>query len=318
MKKLSKNQTLGILTLLGGALGILGKDKATKIAGFGASIITGGILFSRMFKEEYKKVEDQCQETEKVFKETGLSPEKIETISLMSGSEENSGTPEFAKTILHEIWKSSALPDEMLEYHHGAYLNTLHIMQNVDKNRVIISIPLPSKNKGNLGPQDIREFYKNLFDDFIAENKLDMKNFLNQIGVVVTKGDDEYTYYEELLREEEESFQDYIKRVISYQKDSENGKAPRGLILKEGDKFLRIEQYINLEFPVFPEHSNKKGLDLFSAVKLIKLLTETAYIKSGSTGREIAFDLNRIAFHPTDDYGTIFVAKGGSIESIDL
>lgn len=317
MKKPSKNQTLGILTLLGGALGILGKDKATKIAGFGTSILAGGTLLYRMYKEESKNIEAQCQETEEVFEETGLDPEKIETVSLMTGAEDGKD-PEFAKTILQEIWKSSALDDEMLEYSYGAYLNTLHVMQNVEKNRVIISIPLPSKNKGSLSPQDIREFYKNLFDDFIAENKLDMKNFLNQIGVLVTKGDDDFTYYEELLREEEETFQDYIKRVISYQGDSENGKTPRGLTLKEGDKFLRIEQCLNLEFPVFPEHSNKKGLDLFSAVKLIKLLTETAYIKSGSTGREIAFDLNRIAFHPTDDYGTIFVIKGGSIVSVDL
>ena len=316
MKKLSKNQTLGILTLLGGALGILGKNKVTKIAGFGTSIIAGGILLRNMYKEEYKKIEAQCQETEKVFEETGLDPEKIETVSLMTGAE-NGETPKFAKIILREIWRSSALEDEMLEYNYGAYLNTLHVMQNVEKNRIIISIPLPSKNKGNLSPQDIREFYKELFDDFIDENNLEMKNFLNQIGVVVTKGKDGYTYYEELLRDEDESFQDYIKNVISYQKESENGKIPKGLAIEEGDKFLRIEQYLNLEFPVFPEHSNKKGLDLFSAVKLIKSLTETAYIKSGS-GREIAFDLNRVAFHPTDDYGTIFVIKGGNIKSIDL
>lgn len=317
MKKLSKNQTLGAITLLGGALGILGKNGATKIVGLGTSLIAGGILLSRMYKEESKKIETQCQETEKIFDETGLDPEKVETVSLMAGAKDGE-TPEFAKTILQEVWKSSALDDEMLEYNYNAYLNTLHVMQNVEKNRIIISIPLPSKNKGNLSPQDVREFYKELFDDFIAENKLDMKNFLNQFGVVVTKGDDDYIYYDELLRNEDESFQDYIKNVTSYQKESENGKIPRGLSLGEGDKFLRIEQYLNLEFPVFPAHSNRIGLDLFLAVKLIKILTETAYIKSGSTGREIKFDLNHVAFHPADDYGTIFVVKGGSIEKIDL
>lgn len=315
--KINKNQTLGILTLLGGAMGILGKSKATKIIGFGTSLISGGILLGSMYKEESKKIESQCHETEKVFERTGLDPEKIETSSLMAIRAED-GTPEFSKTILKEVWNSSSLPDEMFEYSCNAYLNTLHIMQNVEKNRIIISIPLPSKSRGNLSPQDIRDFYKQIFDDFIDENSLDMKNFLNQIGVVVTEGDDKYTYYEELLRDEDESFHDYIGRVSSYQRDSENGKKPKGLTLKDNDTFLRIEQYLNLEFPVFPEQSSKRGLDLFSAVELIKTLTETAYIRSSSTGTEIKFDLNRIAFHPTDDYGTILLIKGGSIESIDL
>ena len=193
-------------------------------------------------------------------------------------------------------------------------------MQNVEKSRIIISIPLPSKNKGSLSPQEIREHYKKVFDDFIAENKLDMKTFLNQIGVVVTKDKNEppYTYYDEIVRNEEEPFHEYLNRVITYQRESDNGKKPKGLTIDEEETFLRIEQYLNLEFPVFPEHVNKKGLDLFSAVKLIKLLTETAYIKSASTNRDVKFDLNHVAFHPTDDYGTIFVVKGGDIENVDL
>lgn len=314
--KISKNQTLGFLTFIGGVIGILGNNKATKIAGFGTGMIAGGILLKRMYKEESEKIESQCQETERVFNTTGLDPEKVETISLLTGTE--NGDPEFAKIILQEIWKSSALSDEMLEYNYDAYLNTLHIMQNVEKNRIIVSIPISSKNK-SLSPKDIRNHFKQVFDEFISENNLDMENFLNSIGVVVTNDDSEppYTYYEELLREDNETFPEYINRVISYQKESESGKKPKGLTLKENDTFLRIEQYLNLEFPVFPAHSNKKGLDLFSAVKLIKLLTETTYIKS-TTGREVAFDLNRVAFHPTDDYGTIYVIKGGSIETIDL
>lgn len=315
--KISKNQTLGLLALLGGFVGILGKNKATKTVGFGTSIVAGGFLLKNMYKEEAKKIEEQCQETEEVFETTGLDPEKIETVSLLTGTED--GDPEFGRILLKEIWKSSALPDEMLEYNYGSYLSTLHVMQNVEKNRLIISIPLPQKTKGALGPQEIRDHYKQVFDEFIAEHSLDMKTFLNQIGVVVTRDNSEppFTYYEEISRDEEETFHDYLGRVISYQKESENGKKPKGLTLQENDKFLRIEQYLNLEFPVFPEHSNKKGLDLFSAVGLIKILTETAYIKS-QTGREVAFDLDHVAFHPTDDYGTIFTVNGGNIKSVDL
>lgn len=315
--KISKNQTLGVLTLLGGLAGALGTNKVVKTLGFGAGILAGGILLRRMFKEEYKKIETQCEETEKVFEDTGLKPGTVETSSLLTGTED--ATPEFGRIILQEIWKSSALPDDMLEYKYGAYLNTLHVMQNTEKNRIIISIPLPQKAKGNLEPQEIRNHFKHVFEEFINENKLDMMPYLNQIGVVVTRDNSEppYTYYEEILRDEDEKFHDYLGRVISYQKESENGKAPRGLTIRDNDKFLRIDQYLNLEFPVFPEHSNKKGLNLFSAVKLINLLTETAYIKSVS-GREVTFDLNHVAFHPTDDYGTIYVIKGGDIEIVEL
>ena len=318
MKINKKLLTLGALAISGFAAGILGKNKATKTVGFTVGTIAGSILIGEMSKEEYKKIEKQCQETEKVFETTGLDPKKVETSSLLTGTED--GNPEFARIILKEIWKSSALPDEMMEYNYGAYLNTLHVMQNVEKNRIIISIPLPPKTKGGLGIQEIRDHFKQVFDEFIAENKLDMKNFLNQTGVVVTHDNNEppYIYFEEILRDEDENFHDYINRVISYQKDSESGRTPRGLALNPKDTFMRIEQYLNLEFPVFPEHSNKKGLDLFSAVSLIKNLTETAYIKSASNGREVAFDLNRVAFHPTDDYGTIFVVKDGEIKSVDL
>lgn len=316
--KISTNLILGSLTFFGGALAILGKTRTTRTVGIGVGVIAGSSLLSKMYREESKKIETQCQKTEEVFETTGLDPEKLETSALLTGTEEE--IPVFAEIILREARNSLILSDESLEYDRDAYLNTLHVMQNVDKNRIIISIPLPPKTKGNLGTKEIRDHYKQIFDDFIAENKLDMKNYLNQIGVVVTKdnSDQPYTYYEEILRDEDESFQEYITRVISYQRDSHPGKAPKGLSIDDNDTFMRIEQYLNLEFPVFPVHSNKKGLDIFSATKLIKILTEPAYIKSAQTGREVVFDLNHVAFHPTDDYGEILVSKGGSIVSIEI
>lgn len=318
MKKSTKNALLFATAATGVAMVVWGENKLVKIAGLLASAISVPTLGCRIWKQEKKKIEAECQETERVFETTGLDPEKIETASLLVGTEDEQ--PLFGKTILQEIWKSSVLPDDMLEYNRNAYLNTLHVLQNVEKNRVIISIPLPQRSKGGLNPQDIRDYYKDIFDEFIENHGLDMKTILYQIGVVVTKGDENppYTYYSEIVKDSDESFHEYFNRINSYQKESENGKKPRGLTLDEKETFLRIEQYLNLEFPIFPEHSNRKGLDLFSAVELIKILTEPAYIRSSSNGREINFDLNRVIFHPTDDYGTIFVIKGGKVETVDL
>ena len=55
MKKISKNQILGLATLSGGLLGILSKAKALKIVGFGVAGISAGILLKEMFKEEKQK-----------------------------------------------------------------------------------------------------------------------------------------------------------------------------------------------------------------------------------------------------------------------
>lgn len=316
MKKII-DAILAAITLLGIFVGLLGKTKSVKRTGYILAAGSGSALLIRKGLKEYKEVEKQCQETEKVFEETGLDPNNITTPSLLTGTEEN--PPIFGEILLKEIWNNSVFPNEMLEYCRESQLNTLHIMQNVDKNRIIVSIPIPKYTKGNLSPQDIREYYKNIFEDFIDENNLEMKAFLNQIGVVVTQDCENppFTYFEEIVRNNDESFPVYIERVNALQKESENGKKPKDLVIQDGEKFLRIEQYFNLQFPVFPEFSNKRGLDLFLSVKLIKILTEEAYIPS-KTGREIKFDLNRIAFHPTDDYGTILVIKEGKVHHIDL
>lgn len=316
-----KNSILTTLMIGGGLVGLdlFGKNtpKPLKIAGVLTSLVAGGILVRRSFKSEYKKLEKQIEEVNETFEETGLNPEKVENTSLLT--ETAGGTPIFAEILLKEIWNNAVLPDEILEYNKSAYLSTLHIMQNTDKNRLIVSIPLPSKTKNNLGPQEIREYYKQVFEDFIEEHNLDMKNYLNQIGVVVTIGNENppYTYYEEIVREDGEVFHEYNSRIQTYLRDSDNGKAPRGLVIPKDEQFLRIEQYLNLEFPIFPKNSNRIGLDLFSAVKLIKMLLETTSIRS-SSGKDCDFTLDRIAFHPTDDYGTILVIDGGEMKTIDL
>lgn len=317
MKNLKK-LALGTLSFSGAAVGFYSKNPFVKITSFAISLVSGYYLAKKLYNEEYEKLQKQQKEISDVLDETGLDPAKIENTSLLTT--DNEETTPIAGIILKEIHNNSILSDEILEYNIDSYYNTLHIMQNVDKKRVIISIPLPPKtNKDSLSPQDIREYYKTVFDEFIEENKLDMKNFLNQIGVSVIKGKDNYTYYEEIIRKDNETFHDYINRIIGYQNESQQtGKAPKGLPMSDGDTFLRIEQYLNLEFPVFPEYSNKKGLDLILAIKLIKILSETAYIKSSKTGREIEFDLNHVQFHPTDDYGFILVRKGNEIITVGI
>ena len=318
MKKISKNQILGLATLSGGLLGILSKTKALKIVGFGVAGISAGVLLKDMFKEEKKKVELQCQETEKIIEDSGLDLTKVDETDLMASEGEEELV--FGKILLREAYRSCVFSDDMLEYDSSDFLGTLHVMQNVEKNRIIISIPLPRRSKKGLCPQDVREHFSDIYEEFIEEHNLDMQVFLNQIGVHVGLGDDGYTYYQELERDEDEKFQEYLERITRVIDAWENGdKAFHAKYKHHNDtETIRFEQYLNLEFPVFPKTSNKKGLDLITAMSLLNVLTENMSIYANNTGREHSFMFNHIAFHPTDDYGTILQIKDKELVTVDL
>lgn len=299
---------LGLLTLAGSLVGLATKNKASKFIGSGLAVISGGILLYDLFKEEKTKIRKQIEETEKTLRDSGIDPEKTEVL-LSSFSE----TEFFPREILKGVYNNSTVPDESLKYNEKAYLSTLHVMKNVDKRRVIISIPLPPKSNKSVGPVEIRSYFRTFFDEFISDNHLEMKNYLNVIGVVVTSEDD-ITYYSEIIKEEDETFHDYFDRIMEYQKSS---KQPEGLNLQDGEKFIRVETYLNLEFPIYKPNTGKVGLELISATKLINSLITDHPIKSIS-GKEFTFNLNRVLFHPTDDYGVFYEIEDGRIKTIEI
>lgn len=322
--KISKNQTLGLLALLGGAVTVLSKSKSAKTVGLCTSIVSGGILLKRMCKEEYKTIKKECKETEEVFENSGINPAQTTKVSLMTGNEET--TPIFGNILLTELYKNSVFPDEMLEFDPNFASSTLHIMQNLDKNRVIVSIPLPRNFRkiGGLSPKNIRYHYQKIFEEFVKDYKIDQKVYLNQIGVVVIEGYDEesqssYTDYFEIIRDEDEKFPEYIDRVYKVMNACENGHQDiiSGVDLDEEEKIVRIEHYLNVELQVFPESSDRKGLDLLSAIDLLKRLTDVEYIMSDSR-TEIQFSLDRIVFHPSNDYGQILSIKDGKLKIFNL
>ena len=210
----------------------------------------------------------------------------------------------------------------MLEYDADDILHTLHVLQNVEKNRIIISIPLPIKfDKKGIGSADMRQHFENIFEDFIEEKGIDMPMYTNQIGVHVGKSlEDGYTYYSEMEYEPDEKFNSYLKRINTIMNAWNRGdrEAHAKWDIYDGTKTLRFEQYLTLEFPVFPSSSQKVGLTVLSAMTLLRRLTEIMTIYSSSTGREHEFEFNHIIFHPGDDYGTILQSNGGKIEEIDL
>lgn len=320
----SKKAVLGITTVAGLLGGILIKSKVGKVISFGVAGISAGILLKETYKEEKKEVEAECDETEKIIEESGLDIAKIDNIDLLANqdTEDINGEDEviFGKVLLHHAY--DVFSDDMLEYDADDILHTLHVLQNVEKNRIIISIPLPTKfDKKGIGAADMRQHFENIFEDFIEEKGIDMPMYTNQIGVHVGKSlEDGYTYYSEMEYEPDEKFNSYLKRINTIMNAWNRGdrEAHAKWDIYDGTKTLRFEQYLTLEFPVFPSSSQKVGLTVLSAMTLLRRLTEIMTIYSSSTGREHEFEFNHIIFHPGDDYGTILQSNGGKIEEIDL
>lgn len=320
----SKKAVLGITTVAGLLGGILIKSKVGKVISFGVAGISAGILLKETYKEEKKEVEAECDETEKIIEESGLDIAKIDNIDLLANqdTEDINGEDEviFGKVLLHHAY--DVFSDDMLEYDADDILHTLHVLQNVEKNRIIISIPLPIKfDKKGIGSADMRQHFENIFEDFIEEKGIDMPMYTNQIGVHVGKSlEDGYIYYSEMEYEPDEKFNSYLKRINTIMNAWNRGdrEAHAKWDIIDGTKTLRFEQYLTLEFPVFPSSSQKVGLTVLSAMTLLRRLTEIMTIYSSSTGREHEFEFNHIIFHPGDDYGTILQSNGGKIEEIDL
>lgn len=320
----SKKAVLGITTIAGLLGGVLIKSKVGKVISFGVAGVSAGILLKETYKEEKKEVEAECDETEKIIEESGLDIAKIDNIDLLANqdTEDINGEDEviFGKVLLHHAY--DVFSDDMLEYDADDILHTLHVLQNVEKNRIIISIPLPTKfDKKGIGAADIRQHFENIFEDFIEEKGIDMPMYTNQIGVHVGKSlEDGYIYYSEMEYEPDEKFNSYLKRINTIMNAWNRGdrEAHAKWDIYDGTKTLRFEQYLTLEFPVFPSSSQKVGLTVLSAMTLLRRLTEIMTIYSSSTGREHEFEFNHIIFHPGDDYGTILQSNGGKIEEIDL
>ena len=320
----SKKAVLGITTVAGLLGGVLIKSKVGKVISFGVAGISAGILLKETYKEEKKEVEAECDETEKIIEESGLDIAKIDNIDLLANqdTEDINGEDEviFGKVLLHHAY--DVFSDDMLEYDADDILHTLHVLQNVEKNRIIISIPLPTKfDKKGIGSADMRQHFENIFEDFIEEKGIDMPMYTNQIGVHVGKSlEDGYIYYSEMEYEPDEKFNSYLKRINTIMNAWNRGdrEAHAKWDIYDGTKTVRFEQYLTLEFPVFPSSSQKVGLTVLSAMTLLRRLTEIMTIYSSSTGREHEFEFNHIIFHPGDDYGTILQSNGGKIEEIDL
>ena len=320
----SKKAVLGITTIAGLLGGVLIKSKVGKVISFGVAGISAGILLKETYKEEKKEVEAECDETEKIIEESGLDIAKIDNIDLLANqdTEDINGEDEviFGKVLLHHAY--DVFSDDMLEYDADDILHTLHVLQNVEKNRIIISIPLPIKfDKKGIGSADMRQHFENIFEDFIEEKGIDMPMYTNQIGVHVGKSlEDGYIYYSEMEYEPDEKFNSYLKRINTIMNAWNRGdrEAHAKWDIYDGTKTVRFEQYLTLEFPVFPSSSQKVGLTVLSAMTLLRRLTEIMTIYSSSTGREHEFEFNHIIFHPGDDYGTILQSNGGKIEEIDL
>ena len=320
----SKKAVLGITTIAGLLGGVLIKSKVGKVISFGVAGVSAGILLKETYKEEKKEVEAECDETEKIIEESGLDIAKIDNIDLLANqdTEDINGEDEviFGKVLLHHAY--DVFSDDMLEYDADDILHTLHVLQNVERHRIIISIPLPIKfDKKGIGSADMRQHFENIFEDFIEEKGIDMPMYTNQIGVHVGKSlEDGYTYYSEMEYEPDEKFNSYLKRINTIMNAWNRGdrEAHAKWDIYDGTKTLRFEQYLTLEFPVFPSSSQKVGLTVLSAMTLLRRLTEIMTIYSSSTGREHEFEFNHIIFHPGDDYGTILQSNGGKIEEIDL
>ena len=113
---------------------------------------------------EYFAIHDGARPlvTEKIIEESGLDIAKIDNIDLLANqdTEDINGEDEviFGKVLLHHAY--DVFSDDMLEYDADDILHTLHVLQNVEKNRIIISIPLPIKfDKKGIGSADMRQHF---------------------------------------------------------------------------------------------------------------------------------------------------------------
>lgn len=330
MKK-TKNFALGTLTLLGSALGCLSKNKAVRIGGFVVSGVSAGLLLKDLWKKEKAVVEKQCQETEKKIEQSGLDIEKIEhSVDLL----ENEGKEEvyFGQTLLLEIYKSCVLDDDMLTYSRQDFLGTLHIMQSEDRDEVIVCIPLPNKGRTGISPGDIRAYFKEFYEEWVDEHKIDLGTednqvFLDHIFVCVGREidpdeDDGYGYmtYQTVLKEEGEVHRDYMNRmneVIELWARGDRDCREKYKV-HEGSETLGFEQYLLFKLPVYPSGSKLTGLDLISATTLVKDLMELHEIPLRRHDDSVNWQFNRVLFHPGEDLGRFYQIENNKLKTIDL
>lgn len=314
---MQKKKLAGVLSLFSGALALLAEKKPVKLVLGISSITFGGYYVFKTFREESAKVNTEAEETSKKIERSGLDIKKIESGTSLNKEEEVS----FGEILLREAYNSRVFDNDTLAFSNKSVLTTLHVLQNVEKNRLIISIPLPHLTRHGLTPLDVRQHFSQVFEDFIRAEKLDMKLFLNQIGVHVGRGTDNYTYYDEIVKGENESFKDYLERVTHLIKlfDEDPSELNEEYEFDDDvEETIRIDQYLNLEFPIYPETSLKKGLDLISAMSLLNELMEIQSIYCKNSGKDVDYEFTNILFHPSDDYGTILQVSGKEIEEIDL
>lgn len=309
-----KNVLRGLLAI-GAGMSLFGKSKRTKFIGVTLSTASGGILLYDRYKAEEKIVEEEIKKTEELYETSGLKPNLVGDLDLLPEETEEDNEIIFGVRLLREVHRNCVLPEEMLEFDPNDVLGTLHILQNTSKNRIIVSIPLPRESRRELSPKDIRAYFKELYTNFVREHGLDMNVYLNQVCVLVgtdpgEKEGEKYIYYQEIEREPDETFPEYLERTTTIREGWASGKKE---FLSEykicgNDTYgyletIRFDMYLNLEFPVFPRSSKKVGLDLITFSKLLRELVGTALIKVSNTGKEKPFELNHVLFHPTDDYG---------------
>lgn len=311
----SKKNILRGLLAVGTGMSLFGKNRSTKIIGATISAASGGILLYDRYKVEEKLVEEDIKKTEELYEKSGLKPNLVKDLDLLPEETEEDNEIIFGVRLLREVHRNCVLPYEMLEFDPNDVLGTLHILQDTSKNRIIISIPLPRESKRELSPKDIRAYFKDLYTDFVREHGLDMNVYLNQVCVLVgtdpsEKEGEKYIYYQEVEREPDETFPEYLERTTKIREGWASGnKEFRSEYKISGNETygyletIRFDMYLNLEFPIFPRKSKKVGLDLITFSKLLRELVGTALIRVSNTGKEKPFELNHVLFHPADDYG---------------
>lgn len=302
MKNQKKKILLGATSLLGMTVGLTAKkSKALRFSGLAIGAVSSALLISKIWKDEKKKVEESSKKTEDAIEKSGLNPDKVLETGLIESTEK--GRPViFGETLLETSYTNSVFEDQVLEYNPKTWQKTLHVLQVGEKIRISIPLPLIGK-RGSLEPKIIRDHFQVIFDEFIKSRSLDMKAYINQVGVQVWRGageggEGEYTYFSEIERNPGETFRDYLGRIKDIFEDWEDGYI-------EDDETIRYEQYLNLDFPVFPKKMNRRGLDIVSTMELLKKLMEPHLIKIN--GKEFGFQFSNLNFHPGDDLGQVIV-----------
>lgn len=333
MKNLEKN-IYGLTAVSGMILGVLGKNKALKVTGFSLAAIGGGLLFRKIYKEERKKTDEECQKVEKVAEKTGVEIEEVLEPDLLAreGDEE----VVFGEIILRSLYKNDKIEKEYLNPDPSEdFTKILHISQNVEKNRIKVGIFLPYRTKYGLSARDVREYFDDLFKEFIDKHQLSMPRdektgypFSTQTGYVVGRDPDDGELYHTQISYiekdgEKEKFDAYRRRVesvINKWNDKDKETREKYKYVNEFET-VRFEQYLELEFPVFPEIATdkegkrKRGLDLVLATELIVdfLMNVTHEIPCRNTGKEVDFEFDQIMFHPEDDYSIYLYMEDGKV-----